>query len=146
MRCPFCGNFDSGVIDKRAVKGSGQIRRRRQCLRCQERFTTYEKIAPIELMVVKRDGKKEPFVIDKVKVGVAKALEKRPGIDKIEELIDKIERRIRSQGKKEVTSSVIGKIVLSELKKLDKVAYLRFASVYRQFEDPKDFARELKSL
>lgn len=146
MKCPFCGSLNNRVVDKRAVKGTDGIRRRRECLKCFKRFTTYEEIGNLELMVIKKDGRRELFSREKLKVGITKALEKRPSLDKAEELVDKTERRLRRRGSKEVTSRLIGQIVLSEFKKLDMVAYLRFASVYRQFDKPEDFAKELTSL
>lgn len=136
----------SRVVDKRSVVGLGEIRRRRECLKCSRRFTTYERVAGLEFLVIKKDGRKEPFNKEKLKAGILKALEKRPGIDKIDVLIDKIERKIRRSKKQEVASATIGKAVLLELRKLDMVAYLRFASVYRRFEKPEDFAKEANSL
>lgn len=146
MRCPFCSSSTSKVVDKRSVLGSGEIRRRRECLKCSRRFTTYERLGGFELLVIKRDGKKEHFDREKIKAGMMKALEKRPGIEKVEGLVDKIERGFRKQGRQEVSSKVIGRMVLSELKKVDTIAYLRFASVYRHFENPEDFAKELTTL
>lgn len=146
MSCPFCNSSSTRVVDKRAVAGSGEIRRRRECLKCTLRFTTYERMAKVELMVVKKDGRREPFDKDKLQAGIAKSLEKRPSQDQIEAIVNKIESKIRKSGDREISSKNIGKLVLGELKKTDKVAYLRFASVYRQFEDPGDFAKELSSL
>lgn len=146
MNCPFCNHSGSKVVDKRSVVSSGEIRRRRECLKCEKRFTTYEKIAELELTVVKRDGRHEPFYKEKLRSGIAKALEKRPGADKVDEIADRIERKLLKRGNNKVTSKTIGKMVLAELKKVDMVAYLRFASVYRQFKQPEDFARELTSL
>lgn len=145
MKCPFCQSSLSKVIDKRSVTGSGQIRRRRECLKCGKRFTTYETLAALEILVIKKDGKKEPFVEDKLRSGLLKALEKRPGIEKVTKIVEGIESKIRSKGLKEVSSLMLGKWLLSELKKLDPIAYLRFASVYRTFSDPKDFEKELES-
>ncbi len=146
MRCFFCGSELSSVIDKRAVKTTGEIRRRRECLKCHNRFTTYERVCALELMVLKRSGRKEVFSREKLRRGIEKALEKRPGLDQAEELATIIERKIWGKGKKEVGSKVIGMAVLAELKKVDKIAYLRFASVYRNFENTGDFAKEIKSL
>ncbi len=146
MKCPFCESSISRVVDKRAVDSLGEIRRRRQCLKCSGRFTTYERLANLELLVVKKDGHKEAFNREKLKSGIVKALEKRPGIEKADNLVGKIEKRFRRKGRKEVTSKAIGQMVLTELKKLDTVAYLRFASVYRRFDDPEDFTKELSSL
>lgn len=145
MKCPYCGSILSKVVDKRSVTGSGQIRRRRECLKCGKRFTTYETLAALEILVIKKDGKKEVFIEDKLRSGLLKALEKRPGIEKVTKIVEGIESKIRSKGLKEISSLMLGKWVLVELKKLDAVAYLRFASVYRTFSDPKDFKKELES-
>lgn len=133
-------------MDKRAVRSLREIRRRRECLKCHKRFTTYERICELELYVVKRNGRRELFEREKLRQGIEKALEKRPGIDKTLEIVDKIEGKLRLKGEKEVLSKLIGQLVLSELKKIDKVAYLRFASVYRGFNELGDFARELQGL
>ena len=146
MRCPFCQSSLSKVVDKRSVDSRGEIRRRRECLKCEKRFTTYESMAAVEIMVLKKDGRREPFVREKMEVGLIKALEKRPGIDKVSLILDRIEGRIRSKGLQEVASTLLGKWMLSELKKLDPIAYLRFVSVYRTFSDPKEFERELETL
>lgn len=146
MKCPFCQSNLSKVIDKRAVEKRGEIRRRRECLKCGNRFTTYEVRAQVEILVIKKDGKKEPFAREKLQSGLMKALEKRPGIDKVSIVLDRIEGRIRAKRLREVSSETLGKWVLTELKKVDPVAYLRFASVYRTFSDPKDFRKELETL
>ena len=146
MKCPFCQSSLSKVVDKRSVSGRGEIRRRRECLKCSRRFTTYETVAQLELAVIKKDGRREPFSEQKLHSGLLKALEKRPGIDRVPKIVDRIEARIRSKRLSEIESQAIGKWVLSELKKLDSIAYLRFASVYRDFGDPRDFAKELKTL
>jgi transcriptional repressor NrdR len=146
MRCPYCGNFNNKVVDKRLVKGVGEIRRRRECLKCAKRFTTYERLAELDFVVVKKSGRHEIFSRDKVRAGVQKALEKRPASDKVELVVERIERRLRRKGQKEIPSKLIGQMVLSELKRIDMVAYLRFASVYRQFGSAQDFAKELESL
>lgn len=146
MNCPFCASNLSKVVDKRAVLGKGEIRRRRECLKCLRRFTTYEAVASLEIMVIKKDGRREPFAEEKLRSGILKALEKRPGIDRVAKVVDRIEGRIRSKGLKEIESQTLGKWVLSELKKLDPIAYLRFASVYRSFGDPGDFAKEIRTL
>lgn len=146
MRCPFCDSEQSSVVDKRAVKTSGEIRRRRECLNCHKRYTTYEKVSVGELYVVKRDGRRELFDKGKLRVGLEKALEKRPALGELDNLVRKIENKCRSIGKREVNSKVIGRMALTELKKLDQVAYLRFVSVYRQFKEADDFTKELKSL
>jgi transcriptional repressor NrdR len=146
MNCVFCGSNLNKVVDKRAVKSSGEIRRRRECLKCHKRFTTYERVLVEEFSVIKRDGRREVFQRQKLCMGIAKALEKRPCFDQVDTIADKIERSLRNKGKVEVASRVIGKAILAELKKVDKIAYLRFASVYRHFENPDDFARELQLL
>ena len=146
MKCPFCQSGLSKVVDKRAVLGRGEIRRRRECLKCNRRYTTYETLAKVEILVIKRDGKKEAFVREKMEKGLIKALEKRPSLDKVSKIVDRIEGRIRSKGLTEIPSQTLGKWMLSELKRLDPIAYLRFASVYRTFSDPRDFAKELKTL
>jgi transcriptional repressor NrdR len=146
MKCPFCGSILSKVIDKRAVIGKGEIRRRRECLKCSKRYTTYEGLAAFELLVLKRDGKKELYSKEKLYAGISKALQKRPGIENAPGIVDKIESKIREKGLREIPSSFLGRSVLSELKKLDAVAYLRFASVYRHFADAKDFEKEFEKL
>ncbi len=146
MKCPFCESNLSKVVDKRSVDGRGEIRRRRECLKCGHRFTTYEAVAQLELMVVKKDGRREAFSEQKLHLGLLKALEKRPGIDKVPKIVDRIEAKIRVKRLKEIQSQMLGRWVLSELKKLDPIAYLRFASVYRSFGDPKDFAKEIRTL
>ena len=146
MKCPFCNSDLSKVVDKRAVGSRVEIRRRRECLKCGKRFTTYESLAKIEFIVIKKDGRKEPFDKEKLALGLNKALEKRPGAEKVENIVDKLTGRLRSKGLKEVSSQILGKWVLSELKRLDPIAYLRFASVYRTFSDPKDFKKELEAL
>jgi transcriptional repressor NrdR len=146
VKCPFCNSPLSKVIDKRAVSGKGEIRRRRECLKCVKRFTTYEAIARLEILVLKKDGRREVYNREKLILGIEKALEKRPGIERVSELVDKIEAKIRGRGIREIPSTLLGKAVLSELKKMDAVAYLRFASVYRAFGDPEDFEKELRAL
>lgn len=134
------------VVDKRAVEGRGEIRRRRECLKCEKRFTTYETIARLQILVIKKDGRREPYDHDKLRSGLVKALEKRPGVDSISKIIDKIEAKIRVKGLREVPTTQLGKWILTELKKLDPIAYLRFVSVYNTFTDPRDFEKELKIL
>lgn len=146
MKCPFCQSKLNKVIDKRTVEKRGEVRRRRECLKCAKRFTTYEVLAAVEILVIKKNGKKEPYEREKLQRGLNRALEKRPGIDKVEAVLDRIEGRIRTKRLEEVQSQMLGKWLLSELKKLDPVAYLRFASVYRTFTDPKDFRKELETL
>ena len=146
MKCPFCTSVLSKVVDKRGVESRGEIRRRRECLKCSRRFTTYETRAEIEVIVIKKDGKKQPFDREKMERGLIRALEKRPGIDKVSLMLDRIEGRIRAKRLQEVPSHQLGKWILAELKKADPIAYLRFASVYRTFSDPKDFRKELETL
>jgi transcriptional repressor NrdR len=146
MKCVFCGSEQSSVIDKRAVRSTGEIRRRRECLKCHQRFTTYEKVGAFELYVLKRDGSKQIFDKNKIRSGLEKALEKRPLFEKLEEVVDKVLNRLKLKGKKEIDSKLIGQAVLAELKKSDQVAYLRFVSVYRQFKGIGDFEKELKHL
>ncbi len=134
------------MVDKRTVEGRGEIRRRRECLKCSRRFTTYETRAEIEVIVIKKDGKKQPFDREKMERGLVRALEKRPSIDKVSLMLDRIEGRIRAKRLQEVPSHQLGKWILAELKKADPIAYLRFASVYRTFSDPKDFRKELETL
>ena len=129
MACPYCTSNLSKVVDKRSVSGRGEIRRRRECLKCTKRFTTYERLANLVLLVIKRDGRREPYNRAKLESGLNKALEKRPGIDSIEKIADKIEAKLRIKGLREISSTRLGKWILSELKKIDGVAYLRFASV-----------------
>lgn len=146
MHCPYCNSLSSKVIDKRTVNGRGEIRRRRECLSCSKRFTTYEGLASLKILVVKKDGRREEYDREKLQNGLMKALEKRPGFEEASSMVDKLERKLRQKRIKEIRSSILGNWVLRELKKMDSVAYLRFASVYRTFEDVKDFERELKSL
>lgn len=146
MKCPFCQSSLSKVVDKRSVDSRDEIRRRRECLKCSRRFTTYEVLATLQISVIKKDGRREPFAREKLQVGLIKALEKRPGIEEVSRILDRIESRIRTRRLQEIPSQTLGKWVLSELKKLDPIAYLRFASVYRTFSDPKDFAKELQTL
>ncbi|VVB80409.1 Transcriptional repressor NrdR [uncultured archaeon] len=145
MRCPYCSNEETKVVDKRDTEGLA--RRRRECLKCEKRFTTYERVQ-LDLTVIKKDGKKEKFDAEKLKRGVCRALEKRP-IEKedIEQAIIEIESRIYRVAKdEEIQTSKIGEIIMDKLKKMDKVAYIRFASVYREFADLEDFKREMKEL
>lgn len=146
MKCCYCGSHLSRVVDKREVVGTSEIRRRRECLKCHKRYTTYERVAGLELVVLKRDGRHEPFDRNKIKRGVVIALEKRPAGEQADLLVDKIEAKLRQKGERMVSSKVIGQAVLAELKKLDEIAYLRFASVYRSFQNMGDFSRELESL
>jgi len=147
MKCPFCAEFDNKVIDSRVSKDGSAIRRRRECLACSRRFTTYEHIEEIPIMIVKKDGRREVFSKEKVQSGITKACEKRNiSIHLIDEYVDELERDLREAGEKEIPSSVIGEKVMSKLHGLDDIAYVRFASVYREFKDVNDFVAELKSL
>ena len=145
MKCPFCGNGENKVIDSRLSKDSNAIRRRRECLACGRRFTTYEFVEEVLPTVVKKDGRREPFERTKIRAGIKKACEKRPiSIDVMEKIVENVERTCQEFQDKEIPSSTIGKIVMKELYDLDGVAYVRFASVYRQFRDVSEFLDELK--
>lgn len=146
MYCPFCNSEQNKVLDKRAVKGSGEIRRRRECLKCRQRFTTYEKLAKVELIVIKKDGRRETFDRNKLRSGISRALEKLPSFNQVDPITGKIENKLRLSRTREIQSKVIGRLVLAELKKTDKIAYLRFTSVYKKFSDPSDFAKIITSL
>jgi transcriptional repressor NrdR len=147
LKCPRCGQVDNKVVDSRAGKDGDVIRRRRECLSCQRRFTTYERIEEELPLVVKRDGRREPFDRQKILTGILKACEKRPiSYQTIEKVIDSLEAEFQSSGEKEITSVEIGGRVMAELLKLDDVAYVRFASVYRQFKDLSQFVEEIKTL
>lgn len=145
MRCPFCTASDTQVLESRTVDEGKSLRRRRECLKCKKRFTTYEKVGGSALWVVKKDGRREPFDREKVKRGILRAVEKRPvSMDWVNDLVDKVEREMLRKEKEEVSSKLIGKTILKRLKRIDKVAWLRFASVYLQFEDLEDFAKAIK--
>src|SRR5882672_7574631 len=147
MKCPFCRDLENKVIDSRLSKDGDIIRRRRECLRCERRFTTYERVEEMLPMIVKKDGRREVYDRLKVIAGLKKACEKRPvSMEAIELNADRIERMLQDRGEKEVSSSVIGEAIMRALYDLDKVAYVRFASVYRSFEDVNEFMRELKDL
>lgn len=147
MKCPFCRDLENRVIDSRLGKDGDVIRRRRECLQCKRRFTTYERVEEMLPMVVKKDGRRELFDRQKIISGLKKACEKRPvSIAAIEETADRIEQALQERGEKEVPSSAIGEAVMRELHALDKVAYVRFASVYRSFKDVGEFMRELEEL
>jgi transcriptional repressor NrdR len=147
MRCPFCNRFDSKVVDSRASEDGNAIRRRRECLHCQKRFTTYERIEEAPLIVVKKDQRREPFDRQKILNGLLRACEKRPvSIVTIEQLVDSVEKELRNRMDQEISSRMIGELVMAGLKKIDEVAYVRFASVYRQFEDVATFMDELHTL
>jgi transcriptional repressor NrdR len=147
MKCPFCGDIDNKVIDSRLSKDASVIRRRRECLLCDRRFTTYEHIEEIPIMIVKKDGRREVFNRDKVRSGMKRACEKRNiSMVVIEEFIEELERDLREIGEKEIQANIIGEKIMERLHDLDDVAYVRFASVYREFKDVNDFVSELKSL
>jgi len=143
MRCPYCQEGDSHVVDTRAVGDT--IRRRRECPKCKQRFTTYERLAPVSLFVVKRDGRREPFDREKLYGGIYKACAKRPiSDDQIQEVVGRVENELYGLGRAEVESEIIGQMVMDELRELDDVAYVRFASVYRRFKDINGLVEEIK--
>jgi len=147
MRCPKCGCQDDKVIDSRASREGATIRRRRECLKCGYRFTTYEEIERAGLFVVKRDGRREEFSKGKLLSGIKKACQKRPISPKaIEDLVERIENEVTDKYEREVPGEVIGKLVMDSLRQLDQVAYVRFASVYRRFQEATDFVQEVKKL
>lgn len=147
MRCPYCTNVENKVIDSRLSKDGRSIRRRRECLECGRRFTTYEKLEEVLPMVVKKDGRREPFQREKITGGMKKACQKRPiSVNKIEEFVESMELYFQELGKKEIESKEIGEKVINTLKEWDEVAYVRFASVYRQFRDISEFMRELEGI
>jgi transcriptional repressor NrdR len=147
MRCPFCGYIESKVVDSRSSKESDSIRRRRECLKCERRYTTYERIEEVAQMVIKKDGRREPFDRWKIKSGILKSCEKRPvSLDQVETLIDEVERALFNSSEHEVSTDTIGLAVMDRLKKIDGVAYVRFASVYREFRDLNEFMDELKNM
>ena len=147
MKCPYCTKIDNKVIDSRLSKDGRTIRRRRECIECQRRFTTYEKLEEVLPMVIKKDSRREPFNRAKIIEGIKKACQKRPvSITKIEEFVDALESYFQELGKKEVESVEIGEKVINNLKEWDEVAYVRFASVYRQFRDISEFMEELEEI
>ncbi len=147
MHCPFCSENDTKVIDSRLVADGHQVRRRRQCLACSERFTTFESAELVMPRVIKSNGNREPFNEDKMVGGMQRALEKRPvSADSVELAISMIKSKLRATGEREVPSDMIGNLVMEQLKELDKVAYIRFASVYRSFEDIREFGEEIAKL
>jgi transcriptional repressor NrdR len=147
MKCPYCEHSESKVIDSRESKNGLRIRRRRECLACKKRFTTYEKVEEIPYMIIKKDGQRQPFDSQKLLRGLLKACEKRPvPLAKLEEIVEEVESLLQEQSEKEMKASVIGQFMMKRLKKLDKVAYVRFASVYREFKDVAEFKQELESL
>lgn len=147
MKCPFCAEIDNKVIDSRLSKDGNVIRRRRECLVCTRRFTTYEHIEEIPIMIIKKDGRREVFSREKLRAGLQKACQKRSiSMNVIEEFVDELERDLRETGEKEIPSNILGERVMAKLHEIDDVAYVRFASVYREFKDVNDFVSELKSL
>lgn len=147
MRCPFCNHIDDKVIDSRQSKDGDVIRRRRECLKCEGRFTSYERIDDILPHVIKKDNRREPFDRNKILRGLEKACEKRPiSVENREELVKQIEKSLQSINEKEVSSSYIGEQIMNGLKEIDEVAYVRFASVYRQFKDINEFIQEIKDI
>ena len=147
MRCPFCASDETRVVDSRLVGDGAHVRRRRECSSCKERFTTYESPELTLPRVIKQDGRRAPFSKEKLRGGVMRALEKRPvPVDRVEAMLSRVERQLIASGEREVRSREIGERVMNELKDVDQVAYVRFASVYRSFEDVKDFREELERL
>jgi len=147
MKCPFCGHLQDKVVDSRESKEGDAIRRRRQCLECHRRFTSYERIDEIPYMVVKKDGRRERFERQKVLAGLLKACEKRPvSMIQLETIADKAEVMVQDSSEREVSTTSVGEMIMNELKNLDKVAYVRFASVYLDFKDVQEFMSELKEL
>jgi transcriptional repressor NrdR len=147
MKCPFCREIKNKVIDSRLSKDGRTIRRRRECLNCEKRFTTYEKVEAVLPMVVKKDGRREPFNHEKIRAGIQKACQKRPiSINKIDDFVDSLGQLFQEVGHREINSSDIGESVIEKLKEWDDVAYVRFASVYRQFKDINEFMTGLKDL
>ena len=147
MHCPFCSTDDTKVIDSRLVAEGDAVRRRRECQACGERFTTFETAELVMPRIIKRDGSREPFDEEKLKFGLTKALEKRPvSVDQIESALNRVMHRLRSTGERELPSLTVGEEIMTELRELDAVAYVRFASVYRDFQDVSEFAAEILKL
>ena len=147
MHCPFCGATDTKVIDSRLASEGAMVRRRRECLSCLERFTTFETAELVMPRIIKTDGRREPFNEDKLRAGIVRALEKRPvGIDQIDAAVNRIMKQIRAKGERDFASQDIGNLVMEELRDLDQVAYVRFASVYRSFQDVNAFEEEIERL
>lgn len=147
MYCPFCGATDTKVVDSRLVTNGDQVRRRRECISCGERFTTFE-VAELQLpRLIKQDGSRQPFDENKLRAGMMRALEKRPvSLERVEEAVANIKRKLRATGEREIKSLVAGELVMNELRKLDEVAYIRFASVYRRFQDLNEFRAEIERM
>lgn len=147
MKCPFCGFGDTRVIDSRLGKEGNNIRRRRECIKCERRFTTFERVEEMLPLIVKKDGRRQPFDRKKIIAGIQRACEKRPvSIATIEKIVDNLERQLQESGEREIESKIIGQAVMDALHDLDQVAYVRFASVYRQFKDINEFMAELKDI
>ena len=147
MKCPYCADNENQVLDSRDSEDLSSVRRRRECLKCGKRFTTYERIQMIDLAIIKKDGRREQFDRNKLLIGIKKACEKRPiSLDTIEETVDEIEQDLRKRETTEIPSRAVGELVMRRLRVLDKVAYIRFASVYRSFEDLESFEKEVRSL
>lgn len=147
MRCPFCGSIESEVLESRLVEDGTALRRRRECGKCDKRFTTYEKVKESFFWVIKKDGKREPFDKEKIKRGILRAIEKRPvSLELVDEVVDQVERELLKKETEEIPSRVIGNSILKRLRKIDKVAWLRFASVYLEFEDLTDFERAIEKV
>jgi transcriptional repressor NrdR len=145
MKCPACGSEDSKVVDSRAAREGEAVRRRRECIECGARFTTYENVEHTQVLIIKKDGRREPFRREKLDSGVSKACEKRPiSREEIRALIDRVEGAVQTMGQSEVESREIGEIVMDELRGLDQIAYVRFASVYREFRDVNHFMEEIR--
>jgi len=147
MKCPFCGKLNTKVVDSRPGKIEFEVRRRRECLDCTQRFTTHERVEQGPLMIIKKDSRREEFNREKILTGIKKACEKRAiSINQIEETVDMIERDLRERNEREISTKIVGEKIIEALKKIDDVAYVRFASVYREFKDVADFIQELKAL
>lgn len=147
MKCPYCGSAESEVVETRTSEDVDTIRRRRECLKCKKRFTTYERIENVNLVVIKKDGKREQFDRDKLKSGIIRSCEKTTvSMEQIEKIVTEVERELRGADSVEVESKKIGQMIASRLKKLDKVAYIRFSSVFKRFVDVEDFQEEVKRL
>ncbi|MCM2326184.1 MAG: transcriptional regulator NrdR [Candidatus Woesearchaeota archaeon] len=147
MKCPYCGSIESKVVDKRATESENATRRRRECLNCEKRYTTYERIDSFDLIIIKKDGRREQFDKIKLERGIVRACEKRPvPIEEIRNLVTDVEYHLRNKESTEIPSTLIGRLVMTRLKRLDKVSYIRFASVYKDFKDPEEFQEELERL
>jgi transcriptional repressor NrdR len=147
MRCPFCGHEEDRVVDSREHAEGTQVRRRRECLTCSRRFSTYERVEETSPLVAKRDGRREPYDRAKVLAGLARACQKRPvSLAQLEEIADSVELEVNRKDEREISAEEIGRVVMEQLRKIDQVAYVRFASVYRRFEDVEQFFDELRAL